>query len=428
MNHAAVLLMVSALFASPADNGLGEYEYVRTLRLRGTPGAAAAIMVDTLLYRAANDDFSNLRILDGNGAVVPFAVRDARPSEMRTSYLDLPGKITDFSRDIQQNTAAIEFTLDEPGVVSRLVFPADSGKFDKRVAVEFFDRNGKKTGERRDLALRQYGKLFGSAAVDFAPAEAAKLRIVIDRYAERKESEFVTEAKGTRDRVAVRNVRNEEYPLEKIVVCRAVAESVPGKVKVSKVELPEIAREEKDRATVITVDARKVPCTGLEILADDGNYSRTVEIFSVSGRGEKLLKVAEATPKKRKISLPERRGERYVVKVRNEDDPPLKNLRLEWTAKEKILVIVPPPGGDLKLYYGGKAAKRSYDIEKYADRFGLPPCIYEAGEETVSPDYAPAVSSEEIFRYLMWTVLAVAAAVLLTIVIRMLGKDRPAAS
>ena len=227
MSRAAVLATIFSGLALAAAE-VREYPFVKTVHPNITREPVAAIKIDNAMYRATRADYSNILIVDEAGKVVPFAVRDLHDTEVRTEYVELAGKITAFSRDLKNNTAVAELTLDKPGSVARLVFPADSVKFDKTVSLEFFDPAGIKTGERRDLPLRQYGKIFGSAAVDFDPAAAAKIRIVINRYTERKESEFVTEAAGTTDRAVVRNVRNEEYALKGIVAYQAVTRDVPG--------------------------------------------------------------------------------------------------------------------------------------------------------------------------------------------------------
>ena len=439
MSRAAVLaILFSGLALAAAE--VREYPFVKTLHLCGMREPVAAIVIDTAMYRATRADYSNILIVDDAGKVVPFAVRDLHDTEVKTEYRELAGKITAFSRDLKNNTAVAELTLDKPGTVARLVFPADSVKFDKTVALEFFDQAGIKTGERRDLPLRQYGKIFGSAAVDFDPAAAAKIRIVINRYTERKESEFVTEAAiaadragirteaaGTTEHAVVRNVRNEEYRLKGIVAYQAVTGDVPGEIRTSPVELPEMRREEKKDLTEITVNANRVPCTGLTISADDGNYSRKIEIVGIADRRETALKVAEVTPKTGVIPLPGYRGKYYVVRIHNGGDAPLKNLRLKWSAIVKVLVFVPPAkGGDLTIYYGGNAPKRAYDIEKYADTLGPPHTMCIPGRERESRDYSPGWGPEA-YKYLLWIVLAVVVLGLFITIIRYLAKSPDAA-
>ena len=127
------------------------------------------------------------------------------------------------------------------------------------------------------------------------------------------------------------------------------------------------------------------------------------------------------------IPLPGYRGKYYVVRIHNGGDAPLKNLRLHWSAKTKVLVFVPPPkGGDLTIYYGGNAPKRAYDIEKYADTLGPPHIIGTPGRERESREYSPGWGPE-VYRYLLWIVLAVVALGLFVTIVRYLARSPDAA-
>ena len=77
----------------------------------------------------------------------------------------------------------------------------------------------------------------------------------------------------------------------------------------------------------------------------------------------------------------------------------------------------------MNLYYGGKANKQLYDIEKYADNFGLPSQVYQLGEETVSPYFAPELPKETIYQYLLWFILGIIAVTLFIVIIRLLNKN-----
>ena len=88
-----------------------------------------------------------------------------------------------------------------------------------------------------------------------------------------------------------------------------------------------------------------------------------------------------------------------------------------------MVPIPPKTGGDLKLYYGGRGRKQVYDIEKYlnaSERFSK---VYQLEEEVKSPDYAPELQKDDIFKYLAWVILAAAAVILLIIILKMLNNN-----
>ena len=404
---------------------LREYPFTRTAELTGVPGETAAIRFDQNLYKNTNEDYSNLKVLDQNGNTVPHTVRLSVPMKTVTEYQKVPGKISAFSLDKEKNSAFAEYTLKEPErAVSKLSFDTRSSVFNKKVTLQFFDKSGKLLAEEKDLPLYQYKDVYGSPQVSFPEIKAAKIRVTIHQFSERKEAEYRQESSGSAGNNITQSVRNEAFDLKGITVYEGTPRNVPGSAVQIPAELPEISRSTKGKITEITVAAHRIPCCSVKLSCDEKHYHRTVEISLKKGGKTQLLATAKITPEnKGKIQLPEQRGDLYQIKIYNGDDAPLKNIRLEWNVKERTVIVIPPKEGNLTLYYGGKADKQVYDIEHYADRFGLPPQIYKLGEETPSPEYAPALPTEDLSRYFMWAVLAIAAVVLGIFIIRMLNKS-----
>ncbi|MBR2438985.1 MAG: hypothetical protein IKB25_02225 [Lentisphaeria bacterium] len=417
-------LSASTLLFSAAKEELKEYPFVRQVKQTGKSGYAAAITFDKKLYQNTNEDYSNILLLDKNGQKVPYAVRDAREIKKLHSWKKIPGEITGFSRDLKANTATVDFSFTKPAKVSRLVLPSTAKRFNKKVTVIFFDKTGKETGRKQNLPLYQYGNVFGNANVDFPEMEADKIRVMIHNFAERKESAFKKEISGKNGTEIQKNIRDEEYDLKGVTAYRKIFINSPDAPLEIPVELPEISRQNKERFTEITVDAHRVPCTELSVRADDTQFSREVSVYSVTEKKESLLKIFRLNPDSKEVRLPEIRGERYIIRIQNGDNEPLKNIRLQWKVKDKMIVLIPPEnGGDLKLYYGGRGRKQVYDIEKYlnaSERFSK---VYQLEEEMKSPDYAPELQKDDIFKYLAWVILAAAAVLLLIIILKMLNNN-----
>lgn len=190
-----------------------------------------------------------------------------------------------------------------------------------------------------------------------------------------------------------------------------------GKYHTVEIALPLTGRTEKEKETVLTVDAGRVPCSSLEITADDRYFSRTVTVAA----GKKQLASAEITQEKKEIHLPEYRSGEYTVTIRNQDDAPLKNIRLVWKTKKKTIVFTDREK-KLRLYYGGDAPAPQYDLERLVDLFETFR-EYAPGEERKNPSFAPSVSAEKIRRGIMWGVISAAAAVLFIVIIRLLNKE-----
>lgn len=420
-------VLFSAALILPAKELLREYPLMRQVKLTGTPGEAASIRLDPELFKNTNADYSNILLLDKTGKPVPYAVMNAGTKTTQYNYHPLTGKISGFSRDTKRNIAEATFTFTKPEEVSRLLFETNQERFQKKIQLQFFDESGKLIREDKDLQLFQYGKIFGNSVVDFKETKAKSIRIIIHNFAEQKESSYRTESTGTAGRSVQKVLRTEEFDLRGIKAYRKEASVQFSEWKPRPVDLPEVSRQNKGNVTEILVDAHRVPAQGLIIRSDDRHFSRKMEIFSRSGKTETLIGSGTLTPEAKMIPLKEMRGDFYLIRISNASNEPLKNIRLEWFSKEKYLIFQPPAcGGDLTLYYGGKPDRQLYDIEHYAEKFGLPEQVYQLGEASDSPDYAPALPADEIYQYFMWGILGIAAVFLLILIIRFWnGKKLP---
>ena len=338
------------------------------------------------------------------------------------------GKITFFNRNDADNSASVEFTLPEEKVICALEFATKLSRFDKKVSIDFFDGAGNTVRRDRELKLFKYDGLFGDSSVEFAPVRAKKMRITLHGFSEKRESPYSAEKTGRLDRVTVKSARAEEFRFLKIAAVAKEKQKRFGERKYVAVDLPELGRRTTEKGdTVIEIDACRVPGSGLVFRADDERYSRPAKL-QMAGAGGKILSLAafEVGNAEKKIPLGEKRCEKFILTVMNGDDAPLRNIRLEWSAPERMLVARSRGGKDLKIYYGGNAQKRHYDIEKYADELLLSGCsFYTLGREEPAPAFSPALPREKILKGVMWAVVILAAAVMLAVIVKLLAFSPP---
>lgn len=411
-----------------ADGDLREYRFVRGAGSDGVPSGIIAIPFDNALYRHTDDGYSNILVVDPDGAVVPFAVRTAREKKEVEAVTRFDGKITFFSRNDADNSASVEFTLPEEKVICALEFATKLSRFDKKVSIDFFDGAGNTVRRDRELKLFKYDGLFGDSSVEFAPVRAKKMRITLHGFSEKRESPYSAEKTGRLDRVTVKSARAEEFRFLKIAAVAKEKQKRFGERKYVAVDLPELGRRTTEKGdTVIEIDACRVPVSGLVFRADDERYSRPAKL-QMAGAGGKILSLAafEVGNAEKKIPLGEKRCEKFILTVMNGDDAPLRNIRLEWSAPERMLVARSRGGKDLKIYYGGNAPKRHYDIEKYADELLLSGCsFYTLGREEPAPAFSPALPREKILKGVMWAVVILASAVMLAVIVKLLAFSPP---
>ena len=401
-NIVALLILSAAALTHAETLNLRAYPLMRTAKLKGTPEEIAAIPLDQKLYKNTNDRYSNIRIIDKDGRNIPFSVKNVIPLLDKHLYAIYPTTMTDFNINLTEKTAVAEFVINPAGNISRLTFPAQKEYAGQKISLEFFDKAGKKTGGLNDLLLKMPENNTDSIHIDFPPVKVQKIKITL-----------LPDGKNISE--------SAKQFLGDIAIEQKITLKTPGLPQVVDIALPEISRINQGSLTEITVNANRVPCTEMLLKADNKTFERYIEVFSRTNEDEKCIASQNFTQNDRGIPLKEVRGDLYVVRIFNADRQPLQNIRLQWEVNKKVLMFIPPEHGDLKIYYGGNAKQMAYDIE-YAQRYGLPPQIYELGEETSSPDYEPQTPVIEIYKFYLWGILLISAIVLVITIIRMLNR------
>ncbi|MBR2438983.1 MAG: hypothetical protein IKB25_02215 [Lentisphaeria bacterium] len=397
-------LILSLTISAFADKTmLKSYPHMRTAKLKGTPGNIAAIPLDRKIYKNTNDRYSNIRIVDKDGRNIPFAVNNVYPLTEKKIYADLPVKLSGYHADKAKKQAEINVTLNFPAGFSRISFP-DIKQFESaKINLNFFDNEDQDIGEDQIFRLNPPEQNSGEINVDFPSVNAKKINITMEL---------------PNDKL----LKDAESFLKKVKIKQLIFLEVPTEPKLANINLPEISRFNKGSLTEITVDAHRIPCTELKISCDDKSFKRYAEVFSKNHQTERCIASQNISETNEIIPLPEVRGQYYIIRIHNADKQPLKNIRLQWKAKERVLMFIPPEQGDLQIYYGGNAKQFPYDIE-YAQRHGLPPQIYELGEEIDSPYYEPQIPVINLYQYFAWIIIIIAAMLFLLTVVRMLNRN-----
>lgn len=410
-----LLLLACAAFAGDA---LNEYKFVRSAKSGGTPAETLAIRFDNTLYKNTNADYSNILITDSDGNTVPFAVCDI----VEYAGQSYSGKITDFKRDDKQNLAEIELTLPQELAINIIAFSTPLRRFDKKVSITFFDSENNIIRKDEKLKLYKYDDLYGTPEVKFKRITAKKLQIIIHNFTEATETPYFTETTGDKRSSVMKSVERKEFLIKNIVAKNAA----DAKRRMVPVVMPE-TRADVNGKTVITIDACRIPLETLKVSTNNKYYCRTVTLEHMDKKNKLLYAHAfQILNGQDKIPLKVCRADKLRLTIINGYDAPLKDLVLSWEAPEKILLAASRSGKDLKIYYGGNAPKKSYDIEKYAGKLLLAPHdFYSLGEEEISAAYAPGLPKEKIMNYAMWGVLAVVILLLGAVIVKLLMAPAP---
>lgn len=414
MKKTVLLSIFFLIFQLLANDILREYRFVREAKSDGVDSETLAIRFDNEFYKYSNEDYSNILIFDADGIEVPFAVRDLMVKGGDTCV----GRITDFRRDIKRNTAEIELTLPHEMMVNSIEFSTSVEYFDKHLSLTFFDEQNRIVRRNEDLKLFRYGSLYGSSIVKFERVKAKKIQIEILNFLEKKELDVSSETISKDSESVTKNIRTEEFEIKKITVRDDIANRrifLPAELSAK--------RSEEGNNTVVIFDACRVPLESLTVRAAEKHYSRPakLEFIDVDGKITHIDGFVVADDEKN-ISLNGRRAEKLRLVIFNGDNAPLKNLVFKWTAPAKIILAESRNGKDLKIYYGGNAAKQSYDIEKYAEKilFGIH-SFYTPGESQNAVTYDPEPPKEKIVKYTLWLVIGIVILLLAVVIIKLIA-------
>ena len=413
MKKTAFLCLLMMLCHLSANTDLKEYKFVRSAKSDGSKSDTLAIMFDNSLYKNTNNDYSNIFITDADGGKVPFAVRDLTVRGGDSHIV----QITDLKRNIKNNTAEITVKLPVETTINNLTFSKDLKRFDKSLDIIFYDCNDKIIRTDKNLKLYQYDKLYGNSTVKFKRIKTAKLSIIIRNFIEKKELTFSTETVSNDTKTVQKNVHTEEFKIKQITV----HDDTEGKRLYHPVQL-ETIRTESGNNTVFVIDSCRIPFEYLTVKADDKHYARTVQIEFIDKNGQtQFTHFTQIFNNHSRLLLNGKRADKIRMTIFNDDNAPLKNVSLNWEAPQKIILAESCGNKDLKIYYGGNAEAKIYDIEKYADKLVFEKhSFYTLNKEEISEIYAPEMPKDKIYKYIMWAVLGAAALLLGAVIIKLM--------
>lgn len=323
-------------------------------------------------------DLSDLRIFDGNGNEVPFAVNRGRPLETtRSSQIAGEGRILKAYQEklrSEPRRVLLRETLEvavppSPAVHHHwnLLFESNREHFAQRLQVYSLDPEGQSSllVSNASIFRLSQGRAEG-LTVELPPFEATKVSLVLTS----EDPDF----------------------LEPKIRFESVAESVHHRELV--VPLSAVSTEHADGKTVIDlVKPRGIIASQLRITTSTGSFDRPVVVFDASA-GTQQRQLAEGTVFRintaapvegLEVSLAPSRGEKLRVQIGDRDSPPLKDLLFYAVVEQPSLVF------DLTLsdrtgaagilrFGGGRSHLPRYDLAR----------VLEGQDDPGSRRFAPA--------------------------------------
>lgn len=377
LSAAIWLLAVALLGANVAAAQESRQRVQKAVEL--PPLAAEELVVvalDSDVYEASRSDYSDLRLQDSGGTVVPFLLRTAaetRPQNMRQFHdarLRSAQPLADNALEILIEIP--EGTPQPQGI--QLVSPLKD--FQHRVRV-FSSADGEQwqplTEEglifdySRFIAVRSDSVSF----VDPLPEDHKQLRIVIDDVTAEQQSrllELTRELVGEEETSRSVQVTVDRRPLKIDQVQLWHEVELLQVVQKDRIAYPlaemSIARDEQQGQTLVTVHSRREPLTQLTLVTPSRNFSRhvSVEVPQVQGVRTQWQPIGSAVISKLDfkalqrqqlaIAFPENRHRQYRLVIDDRDSPPLEIADVEAAGSVKELVFFASPEQQLTLAYG----------------------------------------------------------------------------
>ncbi len=347
-----------------------------------------AVALDSDVYEVANEDYSDLRLHDSNGATVPFLLRTAvetRPQSRRQF------------RDTRLRSAqpldgnGLEIIVDLPGtspLPQGIQLHTPLKDFQHRVRVFASTDGGPWRPLSEDGLIFDYSQFIDvrNDSVPFATplnADDRQLRIVIDEVTAEQQSrllELTRELVGDEETSRSIHVAIERRPLriEKVQLWHEVERLLV--VQSDRLDYPlagmSIERKEQQGQTIVTVESRREPLTQLTLVTPSRNFSRQVRVEALQVQGVRSqwqpigsgvisnLQFKALQRQQLAVTFPESRHHQYRLIIEDRDSPPLEITQVRAAGSVKEVVFFASPEQHLTLTFGRDGSSRqpvSYD-------------------------------------------------------------------
>jgi len=415
-----LLIMLSevGMLCSPgrADFNISKWRYYSELKPKAVVSAKyAEFTVDPAIFRGAQGDLADLRIVDDAGKEAPFNLLEDRGGTVEASY-----KATYKAALLNKSVVTGKYTtfmldLGKPGRINnRVEIETPSTNFMRKVEIE-----GGWDGLHW-ATLKADGYIFDFSREYYAESTAVSYPDSTYRYI----------------RVKIWDLEEKPLAIEGATVYWRKIE--PAK-EVLLLEGGSITQNRRERSTDILMDlGASMPSSRAVIKSPDTNYDRQVEVKgSKTGREWDFLgyeyifkydlpgvKAGESSIEYSEASY------RYIrLRVQNYDDPPIRISKVQLYQIRRRVVFPYDPNAGYRLYYGNIEAQAPvYDFQRtYKYVASQPRAGLELGPRIENPDFRALIGTKPWLQanpWVIWVVLGVAVILLGLLALRMVRETK----
>jgi hypothetical protein len=405
-----------AVAAAPGGESLSGWEWFAGVPLPPDNPTYADFALTPPVFDGARADLSDLRLYDGQGKDVPYALRIRRKEDVRRAF-----PAGEFNRTTNADRSA-EVSLDlgdSAGEHNEIEVGTPGSNFRRPLRVEGSD--DRKTwsivlDKVHLLHFEEGGHVVDVRRFTYTPSRYRYLRVRVA-----PDPATATDAPA----IASVSVFHEVHEAGDYLTRDAFVEP----------RQPVPASEGPGSAWFIKLseNGEQAPCESLTLEVADGEFARPYrleianpeEAAQVIATGE-LRRQPNQPDKPMVISFPEVTAHRLRLVVTDQRNPPLNLTGARYTAAARRVIFRPADAqGALRLYFGNpSAAAPGYDFARTLPA-ALDPAPVETplGAREKNPDFRPPPKPwTERYPWAVYVVLGVASAVLLGL-LGLLGKE-----
>jgi len=406
-----ILIFLFTATSVYADFDSPKWQFAKEIRVSGSQNLAS-FTIDNQVYEHANENLSDLRIIDSNGQEIKYKLsveRESRELEtLRFSVRDLAikeGEYTQFIADLGR----------EGQLHNSITILTNSVNFRRQVEVE-----SSKDGQNWLLVKKaDEGGYIYDYSLDF-----------------KAKNTTVYYPQSTSRYLRIRILDKGDAPVQ-VIGATALNDVYFGSRTTNLTPQVLEARQDRDKqATVYLLDlgARGIPSNRLNFSTSDRNFNREILIegsndkSSFSSLGRDVIFSYE-TPRfsgaKGTINYSEGNFRYLRLTVFNRDNPQINLSNFEAIGTVRKVVFENGKGSNLRLFYGNKSARfPDYDIGAYLAYYSTNDVSSAVlGQEVNNQSFEPAKAAQkpltERYPYLLPGVLAMAVVILGSLIARL---------
>jgi hypothetical protein len=416
MKKSALWLSITTLFlCAPARAEVRQERYPFAKALAPADAAASAarfgaFVLDEEIFGALNSRRSNLRIIDGTGAEVPFLIRTQTGERTVEELNRVPFKKLSFA-ELPDNRIEIELERDPSDLyrtsqISSAEIASSLRNFEKFVSLwHSRDRTSWEllAEERPIFDYSRYIDIRNSL-VAFPQSDARYIRLRIANITEQRQSPFTHYKRTLKAGEAVAttesfSLTHAEFKIDAVTFFERVTRSVPGRSVVTTYNAADFSLREEEKKSIVSFTTARVPLS--EIRPDigsaffhrrysldtsaDGKRWTTLQSGTIScagpqsaGSGARVIRLARP-----------HRAAHWRIVIHNEDSPALEIRGVETAGDVHEAVFYCNPAMQYRVLYGaGDATTPVYDIGRVLAQAQIREILpFTAGAQTDNPRF-----------------------------------------